>query len=168
MVSWALLSCAAVVCTQAMEVAHWEIGTHKQPDSAAGFHLTVWAPKTKTKTPPPTLLFVTGFGAKVEASAYSEVLGLIAANNFIVVGADLHSSGSPDYPALGQVLGNTTVPFLSTSIFVDTFAAHGVIATPDVATSLAIGGHSAGNHIAVQSVVDGCGPVKAVVMVDPV
>ena len=194
----------------------WEFGTHKTPVAAAGYHLTVWSPASPPPSTPSAnatvLLFVTGFGATVGASAYSHAMCAIAtgggngSNPVVVVVADLKKGedakdakdeeetgerrpllGAPDYTALGALLAGTTVPFLRSKAFRDSFLARPTAAAPDAALSnLAVGGHSAGNHIAVRALAGpdggnasattacsgsssgGSGFARAVVLIDPV
>lgn len=152
-------------------VETWEIGTHKKPDPSAGFHLSVWAPKgppNRTPKEVPTLLFVTGFGGSVEAKYYSSFFTKMASLGVIVVGADIDGSGVPNYVKLGSLLNTKTMDYIGSAAFLDTFGQHSGALKPDMNQMLSLGGHSAGNHIAVQSMVDGCRDVKAVVLIDPV
>ena len=101
---------ASVGATDKFAVDTWEIGTHKKPAKDAGYHLTVFAPVSSSSGSAPTLLFVTGFGASVEASAYSELLSGVASHGFVVVGADVKDGIDPvpNYVKLGQLLSTTT------------------------------------------------------------
>ena len=189
----------------------WEFGSHKEPLAAAGFHLTVWSP-TVADANSTLLLFVTGFGATVDANAYSDAMCEVATggssssrgggngSSIIVVTADLKNKkaansallGAPDYAKLGALLAGTTLPFLRSAAFLGSFSAAAAragtaVASPDARLSnLAVGGHSAGNHIALRALVGpdmnssapsdvsacpgggGGGYARAAILIDPV
>jgi hypothetical protein len=159
-----LIAAALAASCRGNSVDSWQFGTHKSPVEAAGFHLTVWAPKSvdEENATLPMFLFVTGFGGASDASIYSDWMCELASKGIIAVGADVKgptSNGVPNYPKLGALLASKTVRFLSSNEFTSTFAQHGC--SMPSATQLAMGGHSAGNHVAVQALVDRCGPAKA-------
>ena len=85
----------------------WEFGTHKTPVAAAGYHLTVWSPASPPPSTPSAnatvLLFVTGFGATVSASAYSHAMCAIATGggNGSNAGAEPAGAGAKQQP--GQI-----------------------------------------------------------------
>merc|ERR1711865_710219 len=124
------------------QVSEWEYGTHRHPIADVTLHAKIWAPKCINNSATdklPVYAFVTAFGGNVGVSDYLQL------------GHKFNSANSWMADHLGAE-----------------FAAHNVSGVPDFQNQLAVGGHSAGNHIALQGLVYGCGTAKGLLMIDPV
>jgi len=103
----------------------------------------------------------------VSVSDYNTIFTHVASNNIVVIGYDYGSGlGAPDYVALGRKV-NVANNWMDSNLGAE-FKAHNISGSADLAQQLVVGGHSAGNHIAVQALVDGCGFAKGLLMIDPV
>jgi len=98
-------------------------------------------------------------------SGYSDLLGRVADEGYIVVGLD-HTE-TPNYPKQGQDFNNI-LEWARQGNLAAEFQTQSITAVPDVANRAAVMGQSAGNHVVGQALVDGCSIAKAMVLLDPV
>jgi len=113
----------------------------------------------------PIIFFVTGFGASVPATLYSDLLTQIVQQGFIVVG--LSRLGVPNYPMEGGRLLDV-LEWAQAGHLEEMMAMHNFTAIPDILERAAVMGQSAGNHVVGEALVSNCSVVKAFVMIDPV
>jgi len=113
----------------------------------------------------PVIFFVSGLSGVAPVATYSDLLGQIADENYLVVGLD-HLK-FPNYPVQGQDF-HDLLEWAGQGGLAAEFANRGFKSVPDVANRAAVMGQSAGNHVVGQALVDGCSIAKALVMIDPV
>jgi hypothetical protein len=113
----------------------------------------------------PVIFFVSGLSGVAPVMTYSDLLGRIADENYLVVGLD-HLK-FPNYPVQGQDF-HDLLEWAGQGGLAAEFASRGFKSVPDVANRAAVMGQSAGNHVVGQALVDGCSIAKALVMIDPV
>lgn len=147
--------CMAVVPAKHYDVAS---GSVTAPD----YNLLVFAPKSNKSFP--TIFFVTGFGADMPVSGYSDLLTRIANKGYVVAG--LHRLGMPNYPKEARELQDV-VTWAKAGNLKEQMVAHKFVASPDL-NRMAVMGQSSGNHIVGQALADSCMGAKAFVMIDPV
>jgi hypothetical protein len=128
------------------------------------FKFSVYGPKGSTDTLP-VIFFVSGLSGLAPVSTYSDLLGRIADEQYIVVGLD-HLQ-MPNYPKQGQDF-HDLLEWASQGGLATEFQNQGIPTVMDVANRAAVMGQSAGNHVVGQALVDGCSIAKALVMIDPV
>merc|ERR1711865_505133 len=151
------------------QVSEWEYGTHRHPIADVTLHAKIWAPKCINNSATdelPVYAFVTAFGGNVGVSDYNQIFSHAASHNIVVIGYDYGGGLVPDYLQLGHKF-NSANSWMADHLGAE-FAAHNVSGVPDFQNQLAVGGHSAGNHIALQGLVYGCGTAKGLLMIDPV
>ena len=121
----------------------------------------------------PVLLFVSGFGGEYAISSYSSVLSEMAAHGMVVVGVDrkFKLSASVNYTELAESLDGV-LAFIASGADTGLAPRLAPMLPPGVrlnTSAVVLGGHSAGNHVAIRRLVSfGCGPVAGVLMIDPV
>jgi hypothetical protein len=119
----------------------------------------IWAPEKEGSFP--VMVFVTGLGGSVPGATYSQ-LGKTMADSGMVVA--MLSRAAPPQPKTNAGLEALAVDWLEEAV-----PSMGLKATADF-DKLILSGHSAGNHVTCDFLVDSCGNHKAkgVVMMDPV
>lgn len=119
----------------------------------------IWAPEKEGSYP--VMVYVTGFGGSVPGAVYSQ-LGKAMADRGLVV--TMLSRAAAPQPKTNAGLEALAVPWLE-----ETMPTLGMKATADF-DKLILSGHSAGNHVTCDFLVNSCGNQKAkgVVMMDPV
>jgi hypothetical protein len=128
------------------------------------FKFHVYAPDSPTDAVP-VIFFVSGLSGLAPVSTYSDLLGQIADEGYVVVGLD-HLQ-IPNYPKQGQDF-HDILEWAGQGNLAAEFQNQGIAAVPDVANRAAVMAQSAGNHVVGQALVDGCSIAKALVMIDPV
>eukprot|EP00928_Gymnodinium_smaydae_P011326 TRINITY_DN14194_c0_g3_i1.p1 TRINITY_DN14194_c0_g3~~TRINITY_DN14194_c0_g3_i1.p1 ORF type:complete len:357 (-),score=30.71 TRINITY_DN14194_c0_g3_i1:59-1129(-) len=113
----------------------------------------------------PVVFFVTGFGANVPASLYSDLLLQLVQRGFIIVG--MHRVGYPKYHLEGLKLLDV-LDWAQAGLLRELMSQHELAAIPDVIDRTAVMAQSSGNHIIGEALVTNCSLVKAFVMIDPV
>lgn len=162
-----------------------DVGTRADPAGAlAPWHVKVWYPIEKhenhenhEKHMPsltmPVLLFVSGFGGEYAISSYSSVLSEMSAHGMVVVGVDrkFKLSASVNYTELAESLDGV-LAFIASGADTGLASRLAPVLPPGArlnTSAILLGGHSAGNHVAIRRLVSfGCGPVAGVLMIDPV
>jgi len=147
-------------------ITQWEYGTHRNPSPDIQMHARIWAPIDASDETAPVLAFVTAFGATIPSTAYDNIFRQMASHGVVVIGYDHAAPLVPQYVALGAKV-NIANQWMAHNLPLD-FKSRNLSTVPDVQHKLAVGGHSAGNHIALQALVDSCGLARAFVMIDPV
>ena len=164
-----------------MPVATLEVGSKAHPTPALSpWHATVFYPTSRNSssddapaTALPVLLFVSGFGGEYALSSYSSVLSGMAAHGMVVVGVDrkFRLSSSVNYTDLAKHMDGVLdfVTSASSSGLASRISENLLPGARVNTSAILLGGHSAGNHVAVRRLVSfGCGPIAGVVMIDPV
>lgn len=128
-----------------------------------GFNLRIFAPTSNGTFP--VIFFVSGFGGDVPSDLYSDLLGRIVENGYVVVGMD--QLRIPNYPQSGKDLA-VVLAWAAEGGLLAKMRGQGLAATPDVHDRAAVMGQSAGNHVVGQALVDNCSIAKAAVFLDPV
>jgi len=128
-----------------------------------GFRPHVFAPHGEAFLP--VIFFVSGFAGDTPIFTYSELLNMVAARGFVVVGLDRLSV--PNYPKqAGDFLA--VLEWAQAGHLKTLMKAQGLAATPDIEKRSVVMGHSAGNHIIGQALEDRCSLARAWVLLDPV
>jgi len=129
------------------------------------FKFSVYGPSEDFDGELPVIFFVSGLSGVAPVMTYSDLLGRIADENYLVIGLD-HLK-FPNYPVQGQDF-HDLLEWAGQGSLVTELASQGIKAVPDVANRAVVMGQSAGNHVVGQALVDGCSIAKALVMIDPV
>lgn len=154
--------------------ASYELGTRLNPlPSLSPWHALVTVPlKNETASAEavahlPVFVFVTGFAGEEPAASYSELFSLISSHGVMLVALDRHAKGLLiNYTAVAQSLDGP-LEYVTGGGLAKDAQRHGAGA-PN-ASAFLLGGHSAGNHVALRRLLSfGCGRVGGMVWLDPV
>lgn len=155
--------------------AVYELGAQRSPlAELAPWHAFVTIPLNSTgeamtgRTTAPVYLFVSGFGGEEPAQSYSELFSLLASHGIFVVALDRRAKGILiNYTEVAASLDGTFEYVTGGGLAADARRRQSSL-TPNTSVIL-LGGHSAGNHVAVRRLLSfGCGNVGGMVWVDPV
>ncbi len=130
------------------------------------FRLDIYSPTIPGSYP--VLIFLTGVAGLIPATFYTEMVTRVAEQNVIVIGISKIENIKPERVAahIDEFLHWVIKPDDGvTRLFVEHKAVHGV--TPDF-ERLSFLTHSAGAHSLCQYLNSTCGPLKLIVMMNPV
>lgn len=131
--------------------------TGKLPKDQGKWNYRMSAPKEAGTYP--VMTYVTGFGGVVPGSLYGNLTDSIAAEGVVVITLSRLASPAPGKDA---VLLADSLPWFQANA-----SALVAPAVPDW-SKYVLGAHSAGNHVNCDFLQNQCGPVRAMVMMDPV
>jgi hypothetical protein len=157
------------------DVVRFSKGSRSSPDAALNpYRASVWAPKCRGNASScgnvehPVLVYVSGFAGGMEITSYESLFEHAASHGTIVVGLDKELQLLKIvYSSLGAAVKLPTA-WINSAEFDRLLSGAGAHGTQRRGTKL-IGGHSAGNHVIVQHLVDAqCGEYGGVIMNSPV
>jgi hypothetical protein len=140
-------------------VSHFEKGLLDIPDFAINWNVNVWAPKTPGNYP--VYVYVTGGGGMAPGAMYTSFMSHVASHGIVTIA--LSKVLFPDAPKYAIEVQEFMDGWMSNKLQAELPA--GVVADLD---AIALGGHSAGNHVVAQTVAYNCGKVKALALTSPV
>ncbi|CAF1199016.1 unnamed protein product [Didymodactylos carnosus] len=146
----------------ASSIEHWSVGNvifSKQ------FALDIYSPTTPG--PYPVIIYLPGFSGVVSATYYTTLMTTITEQNLIIIGISKIESVKPEEVAqhIQDFLNWVVTPDGAKKLFLDHKKVKDVI--PDV-ERLAFLTHSSAGHPLGQYLNSTCGPVKVIVMMNPV
>jgi hypothetical protein len=157
------------------DVVRFSKGSTSSPDAALKpYRASVWAPKCRGNASScgnvdhPVLVYVSGFAGGMDIKSYESLFEHVASHGTIVVGLDkqLQLTGIV-YSSLGAAVKLPTA-WINSADFDQLLLGAGAHGAQRRGTKL-IGGHSAGNHVLVQHLVDAqCSEYGGVIMNSPV
>ena len=160
------LTLIAIPFVSAGGTEHWSVSKAFIDDPTVVFRLDIFSPTTPGSYP--VLIFLTGMGGIVSVTSYTKMVTMIAEQDVILIGISKIENIKPERMAvhLGNLLNWVIKPDDGAArIFAEHKAVQGV--TPNT-TLLGFLSHSAAAHSLGQYLNETCGPIKLIIMMDPV
>lgn len=145
---------------------HWSVGNIFIDDPTIGFRVDIYSPTTPGSYP--VLIFLPGLGGLVPATFYTKMITTIAEQDVILIGISKIENVKPEKMAVhvGNFLNWVIKPDDGAArLFAEHKAVQGV--TPNM-TLLGFLSHSSAAHSLGQYLNGTCGPVKLIIMMNPV
>lgn len=145
---------------------HWSVGNLIIDDPTTQFRLDIYSPVTPG--PYPVLIFLTGLAGIVPAPTYHKLVTTIAEQNVILIGISKIENIKPEKVAVhvSNFLNWAIKPDDGvTRLFAEQKDVRGV--TPNL-DQMGFVSHSSGAHPLGQYLNTTCGPLKYIIMMDPV
>lgn len=145
---------------------HWSVGSIFIDDPTIGFRLDMYSPTTPGSYP--VLIFLPGLAGLVSATFYNNMVTTVAEQDVIIIGISKFENIKPEKMAahLTNFLEWVMKPNDGAArLFAEHKAVQGV--TPNM-TLLGFLSHSSAGHSIGQYLNGTCGPLKLLVMMDPV
>ena len=145
---------------------HWSVGNIIIDDPTIYFGLEIFSPTTSGSYP--MMIFLTGLNGLAPMTAYTELLTTVAEQNIIVIAISKIGNIKPEKVAVhvGHFLDWVIKPDDGAArLFAEQKAVEGV--TPNT-TRLGFLSHSSAAHPLGQYLNGTCGPIKLIVMMNPV
>lgn len=145
---------------------HWSVGNIFIDDPTIGFRLDIYSPTTPGSYP--LLIFLSGLSGFIPATFYATLLTTVAEQNVITIGVSKIESIKPEKMAvhLDNFLKWVMKPDDGAArLFAEHQAVQGV--TPNM-TLLGFLAHSSAGHAVTQYLNGTCGPIKILIMMNPV
>ena len=158
-----LVSLPIVICG---DVVHWTIGSILLPDGKTHFRLDLYSPAAPGSYP--ILVFLTGLSGFITASDYNIMLRTVSSQNVIIVGISKIENIEPEKMAvhISDFLKWLLEPNEGIArIFTEHRPVRGVVPDTD---RLGFLSHSSAGHPITQYLNGTCGPLKLLVMMNPV
>ena len=166
MLSAFFLTLIAIPFISAGGTEHWSVGNIIIDDPTVGFRLDIYSPITPGSYP--VLIFLPGLSGVVSATYYKTLLTTIAEQNVILIGISKIENIKPEKVAVhvSNFLNWVMKPDDGAArLFDEHKAVQGV--TPNM-TLLGFLTHSSAAHPLGQYLNETCGPVKLIIMMNPV
>jgi hypothetical protein len=152
--------------TSAGETDHWSVGNIIINDPTIRFRLDIYSPTTPGSYP--VLIYLPGLAGLVSATFYKTMLTTVAEQNVIIIGISKIESIKPEKVAvhLANFLKWVIEPNDGAArLFAEHKAVKGVIPNMD---RLGFLSHSSAAHPLGQYLNGTCGPIKLIIMMNPV